>query len=353
MSTGRPAKLYGADGAWYDGRMRRALLWILLAGCAAPDPSGPASGEVASRGKPGHPHLASCDAQGRWVAGGPPIEHWLFDPADGKEHDPSNGGAKSSLFRDSLPFPQLSWGTGDFEVTQLLFPVGDGLMARYHVMNHGEQAREVRLLVGQHGTSGGLPPLSSAPSPSEKSVTRLVFNLKIEPGASQFVVLSTPPAAGRDPNEALDEAVATWEKLLARPISIQDVEAQAAYVQDLAGRALGVKEADSRVRAFEEKFARREGDALRLLGGVPESWLLEEIEVRGLKTDFGPLTFKHIGFYNSRTLELEPGCSPPGGFLLGVDQKHRFKIDGKPQDASGGVLRIPPGTRRIELARIY
>jgi hypothetical protein len=329
--------------------MKRALVLAFLAGCGAPE----TAPKTVTIGMPGSPRVATCDALGRWGLGGSAVEHWIYDPADKKEHDPSNGGAKSSLFRDSLPFPQFSWGTGDFEVTQLLVPVGQGFMARYHVMNHGEQARTVRLIVGQHVKSGMLPPLVPATKPTEKSESQFAFDLEIEAGASQFVVLTTPEAAGRDPNDALDEAVATWEKLLSRPISIQDAEAQSAYVQDLAGRALGVKGADRRVRTFEERFVKREGDALRLMGDVPEAWLLETIEVKGLKTDFGPITLRHVGFYNSRTLDLEPGCSPPGGFLLGVDQKHRFKIDGKSAEASGGVLRIPAGTKRVELARIY
>ena len=92
-------------------------------------------------------------------------------------------------------------------------------------------------------------------------------------------------------------------------------------------------------------------EALRLLGNTPEAWLLETIEVKELKTEFGPLSFKHTGFYNNRTLELQPGCAPPGGFLLGVGAKHTIKIDGKDATAKDGVLRIPSGTKRVELAR--
>ena len=328
----------------------KRLLPLILAGCSAAPSSG-APGKVIVTGFPGKAGVVLCDSGGRWGVGGPGIEHWIFDPRDKKEHDPSNGGAKMSIFRDSLPFPQFSWGSGDFEVTQLVFPVGDGFMARYHVMNHGEEPRDVRLVVGHRDRSGALPPLVSAGKPSETSDTHLAFDLKIEPGASQFVVLSTPGAEGRDPNDALDEAVAAWEKILARPITITDAEAQSAYCLDLAGRALGHAGCAESARKFEERFAKKEGDSIRLLGDVPNEWMLETIEAKGLKTDFGPLSFKHAGFYNNRTLDLEPGCSPPGGFLMGVGPKHKARIDGRPAEAKDGLLRIPAGTKRVELDR--
>ena len=332
--------------------MRRWLPILVHAGCSGTDaPEGRApAGRTLVTGFPGKPAVARCDSDGRWGVGAAGIEHWIFDPREKKEHDPSNGGAKMSIFRDSLPFPQFSWGTGDFEITQLVFPAGDGFIARYHVMNHGEEARAVRLCVGTRRGSWAGPPLLGT-APSERSDGHQSFDLRIDPGASQFVVLSTVEAANLDPGDALDAAAAQWEKILSRPISIQDAAAQSEYVGDLAGRALGVKEADGRVRAFEERFVKREGEALHLLPAVPEAWLLETVEVKGLKTDFGPLSFKHVGFYNNRTLDLEPGCAPPGGFLLAVGMKHIVKIDGKDVTPKDGVLRVPAGARRVELAR--
>ena len=122
---------------------------------------------------------------------------------------------------------------------------------------------------------------------------------------------------------------------------------------DLAGRALGTPGCAESARKLEAGFVRREGDALRLLGDVPEPWLLDALEVTGFKTDFGALTFRHVGFYNNRTLDLEPGCAPPGGFLMPVGPKHKAKIDGKDAEAKDGLLRFPSGTKRVELTRPY
>jgi hypothetical protein len=330
--------------------MKRLPLLLLVAGCSGAASPAP-NDRVIMTGFPGKPGVVLCDSGGRWGVGSAGIEHWIFDPREKKEHDPSNGGAKMSIFRDSLPFPQFSWGTGDFEVTQLVFPVGDGFMARYHVMNHGEEPREVRLLVGRHDKSGTLPPLVSAGKPSETSASHVAFDLKIEAGASQFVILSTPGAEGRDPNDALDEAVAAWEKIMVRPITITDAQAQSAYCLDLAGRALGHAGCAESARKFEERFVRKDGESIRLLADVPDEWMLETIEVKGLKTDFGAISFKHAGFYNNRTLDLEPGCAPPGGFLMPVGPKHKARIDGKPAESKDGLLRIPAGTKRVELDR--
>ena len=329
--------------------MKRILVPLILAGCSASSPSA-TSDRVIVTGFPGKPARILCDSGGRWGTDAPAVEHWIFDPKDKKEHDPSGGGPKMSIFRDSLPFPQFSWGTGDFEVTQLLFPAGNGFIARYHVMNHGEEARSVRLFVGSRNGSRNGPALTGT-KPSEKSEGRLAFDLQIDPGASQFVVLSTAEAGSLDAGDALDEAAAQWEKILARPITITDTAAQSEYCLDLAGRALGRAGSAESVRRFEERFVRRDGDALRLLSGVPDEWMLEAIEVKALATDFGPISFKHAGFYNNRTLDLEPGCSPPGGFLMSISAKHKVRIDGKPAEARDGVLKIPAGTKRVELDR--
>jgi hypothetical protein len=327
--------------------MKRLTLFLILAGCSSP-PSPGASDRMIVTGFPGKQVMSVNEGSGRWDG----IDHWIFDPKDKKEHDPSNGGARMSIFRDSLPFPQFTWGSGDFDVTQLVFPFGDGFIARYHVMNHGEESRSVRLVVGSRDGSAKLPPLQPSINPTEKTNSRMGFDLTIQPGASEFIVLSTAGAI-RDPNDALDEAVATWEKLLARPITIADPAALSAYCRDLAGRVLAAPGSDEAVRKFEERFVKKEGDALRLLGEVPLEWLLETIDVKGLKTDFGPLTFRHVGFYNSRTLDLEPGCAPPKGFLIAVDSKHSAKIDGAPTEVKDGTLRVPAGARRVELARRY
>jgi hypothetical protein len=332
--------------------MNRSIALLLLLGCSSEKAATPPD-RVLATGLPGKAHQALCDSLGRWGVDQISIEHWLHDPKTNKDREPANGSPRLSIFRDTLPFPQFTWGTGDFEVTQLIFPAADGFIARYHVMNHGEEARSVRLLVGGHETNGKTPPLAPSPEPSEKTSAYMAFDLKMDPGMSQFVVLRTPGSGTQDPSDALDDAAATWEKILSIPIAIPEPEAQAAYALDLAGKALGRPGSSEAVEALEHRFVKREGNALRLLGDVARPWLLETIEVKGLKTDFGPLSFRHVGFYNSRTLDLSAGCAPPGGFLLPADPRQKATIDGKEAVITDGVLSIPAGSRTVELSRKF
>src|SRR4030095_6637073 len=131
---------------------------------------------------------------------------------------PAECSPKLSLYRDSIPFPQVNWKSGDWEVTQLLFPVGKGFVARYHVMNHGEDARSGQLKVRGSGMT-----LSAAGQPPSSA---LAFDLKVDPGASVFINVTTEDLAGKVADDALDQATATWEKLIGnRALKLPDVTA--------------------------------------------------------------------------------------------------------------------------------
>src|SRR6185436_20251313 len=161
---------------------------------------------VVLTGLPGSPDLAACDAKGRWGVKTPAVEHSIVDPKEKGPLLPAECSPKLSLYRDSLPFPQVNWKSGDWEVTQLLFPVGKGFAARYHVMNHGEEARTGKLKVGGSGIT--------LAAEGQKPSADLSFDLKVEPGLSVFLHVTTEDLAGKVGEDALDKATAAWEKLI-------------------------------------------------------------------------------------------------------------------------------------------
>jgi len=297
-------------------------------------------------GLPDSPDLAVCDSRGRWGVKTASIEHSLEDPKEKAPLLPEESKPRITLYRDSLPFPQVNWKSGDWEVTQLLFPVGKGFAARYHVMNHGEDPREGHLKVGAR--AGESPLIAAAGKPAAAA---LQFDFKCEPGVSQFFFVTTPELAGAVPEDALDQVTAQWEKLIGnRALKVPDENAATEYYGNLAGSLLGVKGCAEAVAKTELMFAKGEGKAIRLLAGIPEKWNLEAIEVRELPTEFGPLSFKYQGAYNNRTFELSAGCAPPEGFIIAVPEKLVARIDGKDAAVSGGALKVPAGAKFIEVS---
>jgi len=297
---------------------------------------------VVLTGLPDSPELAACDAKGRWGVKTPAVEHSIVDPKEKGPLLPAECSPKLTLYRDSLPFPQLNWKSGDWEVTQLLFPVAKGFVARYHVMNHGEEARSGQLKVG----GGGL----TLAAEGQKPASALSFDLKIEPGISVFINVTTEDLAGKVSEDALDQATAQWEKLIGkRALLLPDGAATTEYYANLAGQLLGVDGCAEALAKTEAMLVRKEGNALRLMAGMPEAWQLEAIEAREIPTEYGPLTFRYQGVYNNRTLELKPGCTPPGGFLIAMPEKLVPKIDGKDVKAKDGVLGVPAGSTFVEL----
>lgn len=302
------------------GRMNKkwssALLCLGLLGCPkTPVPPLPPSGKIV------------VDAQGRWGVGTASVQHWLKDET---EHRPSVIGSTSGLFRGTLPFPQFTWKSGSYEVTQLVYPCGEGFVARYHLMNHGEDARACTLFVEGASLQGG----------------KAEFKLNIPPGGSQFVSVRTAHVIGEIPEEALEESARIWKQALGgRSIQVPDASLMTAYHLALAG--MGGDAAT--VSEIEARLFKVEGETIRLLEGIPEAWRLEALELRALPTPFGPLTLKYSGAYDIRALDLDGACKPPGGFLLPAGPKTKAKVDGKAAEVKDGVLRFPASARTVEL----
>jgi hypothetical protein len=332
-------------------------LLIAMAGCekkpSSPCPNCPPPPRNITRaagvlltGLPESPDLAACDSRGRWGVKNPVIEHSIVDPKEKGPLLPAECHPTLTLFRDSLPFPQFNWKSGDWEVTQLIFPIGKGFAVRYHVMNHGEDPHSGQLKVGSPGTDG--PLIATAEKPA---AANLQFDLKVEAGVSQFFTVTTPDLAGKVSEDALDQATAQWEKLLGnRSLKLPDTAATTEYYANLAGEILGVPGCAEAASKTEGMLFKNEGGALRLLSGMPETWQLEAIEAREIPTEFGPLSFRYQGVYNNRLLDLKAGCAPPQGFLIAVPEKLVARINGKDASVKDGVLRIPAGASVVEIS---
>jgi hypothetical protein len=349
-------------------RMTAALALVLagLAGCSAsaappppvagPKPAARAEGTVYTGAPEGAGALASVDALGRWEAGAGTIEHWIYEPETKRRVVPADVGRTLTLFRGSLPFPYFSWQPSDLQINQLVYPVDKGFAAMYHVMNHGENAKDCRLFVGLAGDAKKPDLAASEPTSASKEGDggrpALAFDLNIAPGSSKFVFVTTPDLQGKVPADALDRAAEAWErKLSAHRVGVPDKALMTSYFADLAGAALGIAGCAEGVAKVEARLVKRQGDALRLIPDVPEGWLTDTIEAVGVPTDFGPLTFKHEGAFNTPSWDLGDGCRPPGGFLIPIPGPLKVVVDGKPVEVKDGLLKVPAGAKRIETVR--
>ncbi len=338
--------------------MKRTIALLLAAaGCSsaaapqAPKPrTGPPAREegVVYTGAPGG-RLVACDARGRLDFGTFVVEHALVDSVQKTTAEAALSGPKTSLFRGTLPFPQTRWTMMPLEVTQLVFPAQGGFVARYHLMNHGDEPRACRLVVRVHGPAGALVP---SEKPAGEKAGELVYDLRVDPGSSQFIHLTTPELGGKVSRELVDEAAAKWETLLAgRSLSVPDERVLVAYYSDLAGAALGVKGCAEAVERLHARLVLKEGDALRLFPDIPEDWIYQAMSLAGVPTPFGPLTLKYEGAFGNLNLELGEGCRPPGGFLWAVPEGYRARVDGQEAGLKVGVLKVPAGGRRVEILR--
>lgn len=353
---------------------RIPVLLLLAAGCGGPGfrpvaPDGPPARApgILFTGEPGS--IAACDAAGRWQVTGAVVEHWLYQPDDRRQYGPQDGAPQLKLFRDTLPFPYLSWQPSDIQVNQLLYPAGPGFVAQYHLMNHGSEPRTCRLFVGVSSAdpvtsegrtlkAGGRAALVAADepgssregAPSGRAV--LSFDFTIEPGTSKFVHLVTPDLQGRFSPDLLNESAERWEKKLAgRTLLVPDPAIVTAYHADLAGASLGVKGCEDALRATQARIARKEGDALRLLPEAPEHWQLGSIQAGQIPTDFGPLTLRFEGAFSTQNYEIGGECRPPGGFIAAVPPRFRARADGKELPVRDGAVRAPAGTKVLEISR--
>ena len=101
-------------------------------------------------------------------------------------------------------------------------------------------------------------------------------------------------------------------------------------------------------------YERDSDHALVLAAGVPTRWLAGEgVGVRAVRTAYGSLTYSFRQARRGWILTLEPGVTPPGGFVIrwpaGETAPATVRIDGRAAAFADGELKIPAGARRVEM----
>ncbi|QTC93295.1 discoidin domain-containing protein [Brevundimonas goettingensis] len=101
-------------------------------------------------------------------------------------------------------------------------------------------------------------------------------------------------------------------------------------------------------------YERDSDHALVLAAGLPLDWVDSPTGVgaREVRTAYGSLSYSFRKDGAVRVLILEPGATPPGGFVVqwpeGVDLPPRPRIDGRRGEWKGREVVIPAGARRVE-----
>ncbi len=101
-------------------------------------------------------------------------------------------------------------------------------------------------------------------------------------------------------------------------------------------------------------YERDRDQALVLAAGVPTAWLAGEgVGVSGVRTAWGPLTYRLRREGDGYALTLDGQAAPPGGFVIrwpaGETPPARVRIDGMPAEWADGELAIPTGARRVDM----
>jgi hypothetical protein len=101
-------------------------------------------------------------------------------------------------------------------------------------------------------------------------------------------------------------------------------------------------------------YERDRDQALVLAAGVPTRWLAGDgVGIRAVRTAYGPLTYSFRADRRGYLLTLEPGVTPPGGFVIqwpaGETAPTTVRIDGRAASFVNGELAIPAGARRVEM----
>lgn len=101
-------------------------------------------------------------------------------------------------------------------------------------------------------------------------------------------------------------------------------------------------------------YERDSDHALVLAAGVPTRWLAGEgVGVRAVRTAYGSLTYSLRAERRGYALTLEPGVTPPGGFVIqwpaGETPPATVRIDGRAAAFVDDELKIPAGARRVEM----
>ncbi|NBW08568.1 MAG: carbohydrate-binding protein, partial [Caulobacteraceae bacterium] len=101
-------------------------------------------------------------------------------------------------------------------------------------------------------------------------------------------------------------------------------------------------------------YERDSDHALVLAAGLPLDWVDSPtgVGVREVRTAYGALSYSFRKDGAVRVLTIEPGVTPPGGFVVqwpdGVDLPPRPRIDGRRGEWKGREVVIPAGARRVE-----
>jgi len=101
-------------------------------------------------------------------------------------------------------------------------------------------------------------------------------------------------------------------------------------------------------------YERDADHALVLAAGLPLGWVDTPtgVGVREVRTAYGSLSYRFRKDGAVRVLTIEPGVTPPGGFVVqwpdGVDLPPRPRIDGRRGEWTGREVLIPAGARRVE-----
>jgi hypothetical protein len=101
-------------------------------------------------------------------------------------------------------------------------------------------------------------------------------------------------------------------------------------------------------------YERDSDHALVLAAGVPTAWLDGEgVGVREVRTAYGSLTYNLRRDGRDYVLTLQPGVTPPGGFVIqwpqGETPPASVRIDGRTAAFADGELKIPAGARRVQM----
>jgi hypothetical protein len=109
------------------------------------------------------------------------------------------------------------------------------------------------------------------------------------------------------------------------------------------------------IRSALDLFAyeRAEDQSIVLAAGVPADWLDGDgIAVEHLRTAYGELSYALRRSDGKTVLQVEPGATPPGGFVLATPTAATARgvwIDGKRSDDRGGELRFRKAPARITI----
>ncbi|CAN5149683.1 discoidin domain-containing protein [soil metagenome] len=101
-------------------------------------------------------------------------------------------------------------------------------------------------------------------------------------------------------------------------------------------------------------YERDADHALVLAAGLPLGWLDTPtgVGVRAVRTAYGPLTYGFRRESGVAVLTIEPGVTPPGGFVVqwpqGVALPAQPRIDGRLATWASRELAIPAGARTVE-----